>query len=150
MTLTPHRGVSPVVVEWLHPPFVMPWSGSETFYHHMHYERDHYHWSHIKRELQYTPRNPPSQFLCLELLRFSLWHLHPKRSLPPHSRCSELKPMFLCLSSQAVVTPQLGAYAIALLFILACIGKIFVIVFNKSTRDFLLYNPNIIYALIFI
>jgi hypothetical protein len=58
--------------------------------------------------------------------------------------------MFLCLSLQAVVTPQFGAYAIALLFILAWIGKIFVVVFNKSTRDFLLYNLNTIYALSFI
>jgi hypothetical protein len=48
------------------------------------------------------------------------------------------------------VPPQLGACAIAHLFILACIGKVFVVVFIKGTRDFLLYNLNTVSALSFI
>jgi hypothetical protein len=32
---------------------------------------DHCHWLHRKRNLRYTPRNSPPQFLCLELLRLS-------------------------------------------------------------------------------
>jgi hypothetical protein len=35
--------------------------------------RDHCHWSHKKRELRCTLRNPPSHFLCLELLWLSAW-----------------------------------------------------------------------------
>jgi hypothetical protein len=36
-------------------------------------------------------------------------------------------------------TPQLGAYVITSLFIIACIGNAYAIVFNKSIKDLLLY-----------
>ena len=61
---------SPVVMGRSHPPSSeMLQCGSKILYHHVDYGRDHCHWSHRKRELRYTPRNLPSHFLCLELLR---------------------------------------------------------------------------------
>ena len=54
------------------------------------------------------------------------------------------------LSLQAFIPSQLGAFATAHISILACIGKVFDIVFIKSTRDFLLYNLNTVSALSFI
>ena len=51
---------------------------------------------------------------------------------------------------QTFAPPQLGVYAIAHLSILAYIGKVFVVVFIKSTRDFLLYNLNTVSTLSFI
>ena len=98
-------------------------SGSKILYHHVDYGIDHCHWSHRKRKLRYTPRNPPSRFLCLELLHLSSLHL----TAPPtptlfgvfafqHRR----SPFITC-----VCTPSIRCLCNSSLSILACIGKVF-------------------------
>jgi len=97
-------------------------SGSKILYHYVHYGRDHYYWSHRKRELRYIPHNPPSRFLCLELyaLHHHAWQLHL------HQLSLVSSPLIIggCLLSQAFAPLQLGAFIIALFSILACIGKV--------------------------
>ena len=107
---------------------------------------DHCHWLHRKRKLRYTPRNPPPWFLCLELLRLSAWQLHL------HQLSLVSSPFIIggCLVSQAFAPPQLGASTTALFPSLHALERSSPIVFIKSTKDFLLYNFYIVFALSFI
>jgi len=89
-------------------------SGSKSLYHHVDYGRDHCHWSHRKRKLRYTPRNPPPRFLCLELLRLSAWQLHLHH-------LSLVSSPFI----KGGCTPSIKCLYNSSLSILACIGKVF-------------------------
>jgi len=121
-------------------------SGSKILYHHVHYGRDYCHWLHRKRNLRYTPRNPPPRFLCLELLRLSTWQLHL------HQLSLVSSPFIIGgrLLSQAFAPPQLGASATALFPSLHALERSSLVVFIKSIRDFMLYNFYIVSALSFI
>jgi hypothetical protein len=120
--------------------------GSKILYHHVDYRRDHCHWLHRKRKLWYTPRNPPSQFLCLELLRLSAWQLHL------HQLSLVYSPFNICgrLLSQEFAPPQLGASTTVLFPSLHALERSSPVIFIKSTRDFLLYNLYTVSALSFI
>jgi hypothetical protein len=117
------------------------------------YGRDYCHYLYRKTELWYNPRNSPSQFICLELLHLLPSHLHPlTRNSFIHTFLNKVSSLFIIgnhLLSQAFAPPQLGAYAIALLSILACIEKFFTIVFFKSIKDIVLYNLHTVSALSF-
>jgi len=107
---------------------------------------DHCHWLHRKRKLWYTPRNPPSRFLYLELLRLSTWQLHL------HQLYLVSSPFIIDgrLLSQAFAPPQLGAFATTFFPSLHALKRYSPVVFIKSTRDFLLYNLYTVSALSFI
>jgi len=112
----------------------------------VHYGRDHCHKLHRKRKLRYTPRNPPSRFLCLELLCLSTWQLHL------HQVSLVSSPFIIGghLLSQTFAPPQLGASATALFPSLHALERSLPVVFIKSIKDFLLYNLYIVSALSFI
>jgi len=118
----------------------------KVLYHHMDYERDYCHWLHRKRKLWYAPHNPSSQFLCLELLCLSAWQLNL------HQLSLMSLPFIIGgrLLSQVFAPPQLGASITALFLSLHAQERSSHVVFIKSTRDFLLYNLYIVYALSFI
>jgi len=104
----------------------------KILYHHVRYGRDYCNWLHRKRKLWYTPRNPPPWFLCLELLRLSVWQLHL------HQLSLVSSPFIIggCLVSQAFAPPQLGASTTTLFPSLHALERSSPVVFIKSTRDF--------------
>jgi hypothetical protein len=107
---------------------------------------DHCYRLHRKRNLRYTPRNPPPRFLCLELLCLFAWQLHL------HQLSLVSSPFIIgdCLVSQTFAPPQLGASTRALFPSLHVLERSSPVVFIKSTRDFLLYNLYTVSALSFI
>lgn len=117
------------------------------------YERDYCHCLYRKTELWYNPHNSPSQFICLELLHLSPSRLHPlTHNSFFHTFLNKMSSLFIIgsrLLSRAFAPPQLGAYAIAFLSILACIEKFFTIVFIKSIKDIFVYNLHMVSALSF-
>jgi len=121
-------------------------SGSKSLYHHVYHGRVHCHWLHRKRNLRYTPRNPPPRFLSLELLRLSAWQLHL------HQLSLVSSPFIIGgrLLTQALAPPQLGASTTALFPFLHALERSSPVVFIKSIRDFLLYNFYTVSALSFI
>jgi len=121
-------------------------SGSKSLYHHVDYGRDNCHWLYRKRNLRYTPCNPPPRFLCLELLCLSAWQLHL------HQLFLVSSPFIVGgrLLSQAFAPPQLGASTTALFPSLHALERSSPFVFIKSTRDFLLSNFYIVSTLSFI
>jgi len=122
-------------------------SGSKSLYHHVDYGRDHCHWSHRKRKLWYTPRNPPPWFLCLELLCLSAWQLHI------HQLSLVSSPFIIggYLLSQAFAPPQIGASTTAHLSIFVCIGKVFACCLHQEhKRLHVVHNFYTISALSFI
>jgi len=115
-------------------------SGSKSLYHHVDYGRDNCHWLHRKRNLRYTPRNPPPRFLYLELLCLSAWqlHLHQLSSVSSPFIIGDCTPSIRCLCNSS-------------LSILVCIGKVFAYCLHQEhKRLHVVHNFYTISALRFI
>jgi len=123
-------------------------SGSKILYHHVDYGRDHYHWSHRKKKLWYTPRNPLPWFLCLELLHLSSLRL---TALPTPT-------LFVVFAFHrqlpfitGVRTPSIRCFYNSSLSILACIGKVFACCLHQEHKRLpVVQLLHIVFALSFI